>query len=95
MSLLSYKEVRPWAKSIREKVVSGEMPPWHADANYGKWRNDRRLSEAEINTIKTWVDAGSKEGDPRDLPPAPKFTEGWMIGKPDVVISIPGAVDSS
>jgi len=89
MSLMTYKEVRPWAKSIREKVVGGEMPPWHADPNFGKWRNDRRLSEAEINTIKAWVDGGSKEGDPKELPAAPTFVQGWSIGKPDVVISIP------
>ena len=89
MPLMTYKDVRPWAKSIREKVVSREMPPWHADPNHGKWRNDRRLSETEISTIKAWVDGGSKEGDPKELPAAPKFVEGWSIGKPDVVFSIP------
>lgn len=89
MSLMTYKEVRPWAKSIREKVVGGEMPPWHADPSFGKWRNDRRLSEAEVNTIKAWVDSGAREGDPKELPAAPTFVQGWSIGKPDVVISVP------
>ncbi len=87
-SALSYKDVRPWAKSIREKVASREMPPWHADANHGEWLNDRRLTQREIDTIIAWVDGGAKEGDPKDLPPAPKFTEGWIIGQPDETFSI-------
>ncbi|HEY8460518.1 MAG TPA: thiol-disulfide isomerase [Blastocatellia bacterium] len=88
-STLSYKDVRPWAKSIREKVTSREMPPWHADPNHGEWLNDRRLTEAEIATIVAWVDGGAKEGEPKDLPPAPKFTDGWTIGEPDETFSIP------
>ena len=89
MSLLTFKDVRPWAKSIREKVIKREMPPWHADAQYGQWHNDRRLSQSEVETIVAWVDGGSKEGDPKDLPSAPKFIEGWRIGQPDETFSIP------
>ncbi len=89
MSLLSYKEARPWAKLIKEKVVSKQMPPWHADPHVGKFSNDRRLSQADINAIAAWVDGGAVEGNPKDLPPAPKYTEGWVIGKPDVVLSMP------
>jgi hypothetical protein len=89
MSLLSYKEARPWAKSIREKVVAREMPPWHADPNHGQFSNDRRLGEKDIATLVAWVDGGMKEGDAKDLPPTPKFTEGWNIGKPDVVLTMP------
>jgi Cytochrome C oxidase, cbb3-type, subunit III len=88
-STLSYKDARPWAKSIREKVISKEMPPWHADAHFGAWKNDRRLSEAEIKTIVAWIDGGAVEGNPKDLPAAPKFIEGWNISKPDVVIEMP------
>lgn len=88
MSLLTYKDARPWAKSIREKVVDGTMPPWHADFRYGSFKNDRRLSKTESDTIIAWVDEGAKEGNPKDLPPAPRFTEGWQIGKPDVVLSM-------
>src|ERR671931_258993 len=88
-SALSYKDVRPWAKSIREKVANRTMPPWHADPHYGEVKNDRRLTQAEIDTILAWVDGGAKEGDPKELPPAPKFTEGWSIGTPDLVIQIP------
>jgi hypothetical protein len=89
MSLLTYKDVRPWAKSIREQVVSKQMPPWHADPKHGNWSNDRSLPKADIDTIVAWVEGGAKEGDAKDLPALPKFTEGWMIGKPDETFSIP------
>ena len=88
MSLLSYKEVRPWARSIREKVVSREMPPWLADPRYGEFLNDCRLSQKDIDTIVSWVDGGVPEGDPRDLPQPPRFREGWTIGQPDIVLSM-------
>jgi hypothetical protein len=88
MSLLTYKEVRPWAKSIREKVLKREMPPWFADPAHGEFSNDCRLSQKEIDTIVAWVDSGANEGDPKNLPPNPKFTEGWQIGKPDVTLSM-------
>jgi mono/diheme cytochrome c family protein len=90
-STLTYKDVRPWAKSIREKVVSRAMPPWHADAHVGRWANDRSLTQAEIDTVAAWVDGGAKEGSAKDLPPAPQFASGWTIGKPDVVFEMPAA----
>jgi hypothetical protein len=86
-SLMTYKEARPWGKSIREKVADGTMPPWHADPTHGKFKNDRRLSQKEKDAIIGWIDGGMKEGAAKDLPPAPKFTEGWNIGKPDVVLT--------
>ena len=89
MSLLSYKEARPWARSIREKVVSREMPPWHADQRVGQFSNDPSLTQADIDTITAWVNGGAKEGDPRNLPPAPKFVEGWGIGQPDLILKMP------
>ena len=88
-SVLSYKDVRPWAKSIKEKVVSRQMPPWHADPHVGRWSNDPRLTQAQVDTISAWVDGGAIEGNPKDLPPAPQFVEGWGIGKPDVIIQMP------
>jgi hypothetical protein len=89
MSLLTYKEVRPWAKSIREKVLSREMPPWYADPNHGEFANDPRLKQTQIDTIRAWVDGGAKEGDPKDLPPVPKFDDtGWKFGQPDAVLSM-------
>jgi hypothetical protein len=89
MSFMNYKEVRPWAKSIREKVATRVMPPWFADPNHGQFTNDPRLSQKEIDTILAWVDQGAPEGPPTDMPPVPKFTEGWQIGKPDVVLTMP------
>jgi hypothetical protein len=88
MSFMSYKEVRPWAKSIREKVVTRAMPPWFADPNHGHFSNDPRLSQKEIDTIVAWVDQGATEGAPLDMPPSPKYAEGWQIGKPDVVLTM-------
>src|SRR5262252_3475954 len=89
MSLLSYKDARPWARSIKEKVATKQMPPWHADSHYGEFSNDRRLTQSQIDAVTSWVDQGAKEGDPKDLPPAPKFVDGWTIGKPDVVLQMP------
>jgi hypothetical protein len=88
MSLLDYKTARPWAKAIREAVVRRKMPPWFADPHYGHFANDPSLSEGEIETIKAWADGGVPEGNPKDLPTAPTFAEGWRFGKPDLVIDI-------
>ncbi len=88
MVFTSYKDVRPWAKAVREAVLSRKMPPWLADPHIGKFANDRRLTQAEMDTITAWVDAGAPEGDARDLPPPPEHVTGWGIGKPDVVIDM-------
>jgi Copper type II ascorbate-dependent monooxygenase, C-terminal domain len=88
MSLLDYESVRPWAKAIRQAVLSRKMPPWFADPTFGAFANDPRLSDQEISKIKAWVDGGSPEGDSGDLPPMPTFEEGWKFGKPDIVIDI-------
>src|SRR5437867_4698891 len=89
MSLLSYEDARPWARSIKKAVASRKMPPWHADPTYGKWKNDCRLSEGQIEKIVSWVDAGAPEGDPAALPAPRKFVEGWNIGEPDLVLTVP------
>jgi hypothetical protein len=86
MSLLSYADARPWAKSIATRVTAGTMPPWHADPRTGEFANDRRLSAAEKATLTEWVAAGAPEGDPKDLPAAPQYADGWLIGQPDVVL---------
>src|SRR5271166_4955505 len=85
MSLLTYEEVRPWAKAIREKVALGDMPPWHANAPRGMFSNDRRLTDEDKDTLVRWAMSGAPKGDPKDLPEPPKFTEGWEIGTPDAV----------
>src|SRR5262245_35250617 len=89
MSLISYDEVRPWAKSIRVKVVSREMPPWGADPHFGTFKDDRSLTDAQIETIAKWVDAGAPRGSDADLPKLPTFASGWSHGEPDVVIEMP------
>lgn len=88
MSLMDFKSARPWAKAIREAVLTRKMPPWFADPQWGKFSNDARLTSDEIATIKAWVDTGANEGNPRDLPPPPVFTDGWRLGKPDLVVDI-------
>jgi len=89
MSLVTYKEARPWAAAIREAVVTRKMPPWDVDPNVGVYANDPRLSSAEIATLDAWAKNGAPEGDPKDMPPAPVFHEGFHIN-PDVVLTIPG-----
>ena len=96
VSLLSYDAARPWAKSIKEKVLLREMPPWPADPNGSvKFRNDARLSQRDIDTLVAWVNAGAPKGNDADLPPTPRFAEGWLHPKgltPDLVISLPGEI---
>ncbi len=88
MPLTSYRDVRPWAKAIREAVLVRRMPVWLADPQFGKFHNQRRLDQREIDTIVGWVDAGAPEGDARQLPPAPALLDGWNIGKPDLVVDM-------
>ena len=92
MSLTSYAESRPWARSIKDLVVSRTMPPWPADPeNSLKFRNERRLDQAEIDTIVAWVDGGAPKGNDADLPALPDFPEGWTYegGEPDYVFELP------
>lgn len=89
MALLTYKDARPWARSIREAVVQRVMPPWLADPHYGEFSNERRLTQKDIDTIVAWVDGGAKEGDAKDMPALPTFpAEGWKLGKPDVILAM-------
>src|SRR5260370_20333871 len=88
MSLLTFKDARPWVKSIGTQVEKGAMPPWHADPSHGEFLNDRRLSSAEEDTILRWVNAGAPEGDPADLPAPPTYAQGWAIGEPDAVFAM-------
>jgi hypothetical protein len=87
MPLITYRDVRPWAAAIRDRVSSRLMPPWGADPNHGKFRNDPSLDPREIDTIVKWVDGGAREGEGA-APKLPAFAEGWQIGKPDVVFEM-------
>jgi hypothetical protein len=94
MSLVTFEEARPWAKSIKERVLSGNMPPWHIDKTYGvrHFSNDMSLSDAQIKTIAKWVDSGAAEGDKKDLPPVKQWPSDnvWQLskqfGEPDLVV---------
>jgi hypothetical protein len=88
MSLLSYKDARPWARSIKEKVTTRQMPPWSADPHFGEFANNTQLSQSDVDTITAWVDQGAKEGNPTDLPPQPAIVNGWRTGKPDIILSM-------
>jgi len=89
MSFTKYDEVRPWAKAIKTAVVTKKMPPWFADPHYGKFANDRSLSQDEIDTLVSWVDNGAKEGSAKDAPKPREYTLGWQIGTPDQVLELP------
>ena len=94
MSLLTYREVRPWARSIRDRVERRLMPPWHLDPTVGiqGYKNDISLTPDEIDTVVRWVDTGAPEGDPADLPEPLEFprADAWeveaMLGRPPDVI---------
>ena len=99
MSLTTYNEARPWAKAIRQRVVTRQMPPWHLDKTVGiqEFANDRSLNDAQIAKIVAWVDAGAPQGDPKDMPAAKVWPsdDGWQLakvyGEPDLVIEVPVA----
>ena len=88
MSLISYDDVRPWARAVKSKVVSREMPPWGADSSVRAYKNDVSLSQDEIDLIAAWVDGGAPRGNEADLPEMPEFAEGWSIGEPDLVFTM-------
>ncbi len=88
MSLLTYDDVRPHAKDIRDEISEGNMPPWHAAAPKGTFLNERGLTESEKETLLAWVRAGAPKGDAKDMPKAPTYPDGWSIGTPDVVLEM-------
>jgi hypothetical protein len=88
MALTTYKETRPWAKAIREAVTAKRMPVWLATDEHAKFRNERSLTPAEIDTIAKWVAEGAPEGNAKNAPPLPEFTPGWNIGTPDKIFDI-------
>ena len=98
MSLVSYEEARPWAKAIKERVITRQMPPWHIDKTVGiqQFKNDRSLSDAQIATIVRWVDAGAPKGDAKDMPPPKQWPDEskWNFAAvfgapPDLILKSP------
>ncbi len=89
MPLLTYEQARPWAKAIKQAVVTRRMPPWHSDRTVGTFHNDPSLPQATIDTIAAWADAGAPAGNPADAPAPRTFTPGWNIGTPDLIVEMP------
>ena len=89
MAFSTYQETRPWAKAIREAVVTRKMPPWFADPCCGKFANDRTLTASEREILVRWADSGAEKGRESDAPPVRKWPEGWNIPKPDAVAEMP------
>src|SRR5437762_12956872 len=94
MSLVTYEDVRPWARSIKQRTAIGPhrgvMPPWYVEKNVGiqKYKNDPSLSDAEIAKVAKWADSGAPQGNPADMPPPRKFEslDTWTIGQPDLIV---------
>lgn len=92
MSLMSYAEARPYARAMKNAVVTGKMPPWFADKSVGHFKNDKTLSADAVRVLSAWADAGAPEGNAKDKPAARTFQNGWNI-KPDVVVEMPKAFE--
>jgi peroxiredoxin len=91
-SLLTYDDAVNWAEMTKEVVLQRRMPPWHADSRFGDFREERRLSQDEIDTVVAWINDGTPEGDRAELPPERDYPDGWRIGKPDVIFELPQEV---
>ena len=92
MPLVTYEQTRPWADAMVHAVQARMMPPWFADPRFGHFANDASLSEQEIATFSAWVAAGAPAGHPGDAPPPRRWSDGWNIQKPDLVVQMPNAV---
>jgi hypothetical protein len=88
MAFTSYAAARPWAKAIKEKVVSRQMPPFHATGAVGRYLDDPRLTDAEIATITQWVDGGAAQGNAKDMPAPRVWKNDWKLGQPDLVLKV-------
>jgi hypothetical protein len=93
MSLITYEDARPWARSIKQRVEMRQMPPWHVDRTVGirQFKDDPSLSDQEIATLVAWVDSGATRGNPSDMPAPRQFDDAdrWHIGKPDLIVAMP------
>ena len=92
MPLVTYDQVRPYARAIAESATERKMPPWFADARVGHFSNDPSLTTQEIDTLVSWASSGAPAGDPHDSPPPRKFAQDWIIPQPDIVIRMPAPV---
>ena len=93
MSFTSYDETKKWALPIREAVRSRKMPPWFADPRFGHFSDDPSLTQRQIDILSAWADAQAPAGDPHGAPPARRWTKGWNINPPDLILQMPKPVE--
>jgi peroxiredoxin len=87
-SLMTYKQAVNWSADIREYTQERKMPPWKP-IDGPAFHNERKMSDKDLATLAAWVDGGVPEGDAKDAPQPRKFTEGWQLGEPDLVLTVP------
>jgi tetratricopeptide (TPR) repeat protein/mono/diheme cytochrome c family protein len=90
-NLLTYEDARPRAKAMARATATHAMPPWKPEPGFGEFAESRRLTDRQIAVIQQWADQGAVEGNPADLPPPPRFADGWRLGQPDLVITLADA----
>lgn len=90
-SLLDYEDAAKRADFLADVAADRRMPPWKAEPGFGEFHNERRLSDADIATLRRWADAGAPKGDDAELPAKPKFVDGWSLGQPDLILQMPEA----
>jgi peroxiredoxin/mono/diheme cytochrome c family protein len=88
-ALQTHEDATNWSAMIKEVVQQRRMPPWHVDPRFGDFKEERRLTQEEIDTIVAWVNDGAPAGDLNEAPPAVEYADGWKIGNPDVVFELP------
>ena len=88
-NLVTFEDVRPRAREILRAVKSRAMPPWKPEPGYGDFEGARRLTDGQIATLERWVDEGGRQGDPEHLPAMPKWSAGWQLGEPDLIVTMP------
>jgi len=93
MPLETYRQAQPWAPAIAHSVQTKMMPPWFADPRYGHFANDPSLSDQQIAALVNWANSGALAGNAHDAPPPRKWTAGWNISQPDLVVKMPKPVD--
>lgn len=92
-SLESYEKAKAWSQEILNTTRDRSMPPWKPVSNHGMYYNERRLSDEDLAVLEKWHQGGAPQGDPKDAPEPPKFSDAWMLGKPDAVLKSEGGFE--
>lgn len=91
--LTTFEHAAKRAEQLADVVASRFMPPWKPEPGYGHLAGERRMTSRQIELLRQWADAGAPAGNSDDLPPSPKFADGWVLGEPDLVIKVPEPFD--